>query len=132
MFDLSHYDLRYSVMIINYQNGPTLNTKRENAKKIKGFLIEPSFLILDRQNLRNLNLILKDKSRRNIEPDQFQLKSRIFYNYPLYDHENGTNYDICLVKTPANEFGIHEDLSSRFDSIPCLPKNTDLEQVCHI
>ena len=75
----------------------------------------------------------KDKSRRNIEPDQFQLKSRMFYNYPLYDQATGTNYDICLVKTPANEFGIHEDLSSKFDSIPCLPKQTDLEQVlaCH-
>ena len=36
------------------------------------------------------------------------------------------------MKTPANEFGIHEDLSSRFDSIPCLPKQTDLEQVCHV
>ena len=102
------------------------------GRKYKGFLIKPSFLILNRRNLRNLNLILKDKSRRNIEPDQFQLKSRIFYNYPFYDHANGTNYDICLVKTPTNEFGIHEDLSSRFDYIPCLPKNTDLEQVCHI
>ena len=132
IFDFGHYDPRYSVMIIKYQMGPTLKTKREKGKKYKGFLITPSFLILDRLTLRNLNLILKDKSRRNTEPDQFQLKSRIFYNYPLYDHANGTNYDICLVKTPPNEFGIHEDLSSRFDSIPCLPKNTDLEQVCHI
>ena len=75
------------------------------------------------------NLILKDKSRRIIESDQFQLKSRIFYNYPFYDQANGTNYDICLVQTPANEYGIHEDLSSRFDSIPCLPENTDLKKV---
>ena len=33
------------------------------------------------------------------------------------------------MQTPANEYGIHEDLSSRFDSIPCLPENTDLKKV---
>ena len=74
----------------------------------------------------------KDKSRRNIEPDQFQIKSRDFYIYPDYDQSIGQNYDICLVKTPADEFGIHEDLSPKFDSIPCLPDKIDLEKVCNI
>ena len=78
-------------------------------------------------------LNFKDKSRRNIEPDQFQLKSRLFYIYPEYGKVDGTqNFDICLIKTPANEFGIHEDLSSKFDSIPCLPDKIDLAMVSYL
>ena len=72
----------------------------------------------------------KDKSRRTIGTDQFQLKSRQFFIYPEYKkNENAQNFDICLIKTPANEFDIHEDLSLEFDSIPCLPDNVDIEKV---
>ena len=76
---------------------------------------------------------IKDKSRRNIEPDEFQMKSKLFFIYPDYNRTSGANnFDICLVKTPADEFGIHEDLSPKFDSIPCLPEKIDLEKVCNI
>ena len=71
----------------------------------------------------------KDKSRRTIGTDQFQLKSRQFFNHHQYKvDENSQNFDICLIKTPANEYGIHEDLSTKFDSIPCLPDHIDLEK----
>ena len=64
-----------------------------------------------------------------LETDQFQLKSRQFFNHLEYKEEkNSQNFDICLIKTPANEFGIHEDLSTKFDSIPCLPDEIDLEK----
>ena len=78
----------------------------------------------------------KDKSRRTMEMDQFQLKSRQFFIHPKYKEiENAQNFDICLIKTPladdlvANEFGIHEDLSAKFHSIPCLPNKIDLRKV---
>ena len=77
-----------------------------------------------------INLKPKDKSRRNTESNEFQLKSNLFFIYPEYGKIDGTqNFDICLIKTSANEFGIHEDLSSKFDTIPCLPKTIDLSKV---
>lgn len=70
----------------------------------------------------------KDKSRRNIEQNQFQLRSRLFFIYPEYG--NGSkNFDICLIKMPANEYGVLEDMSSQFESIPCLPEEIDFEKV---
>ena len=76
---------------------------------------------------------MKDKSRRNIESEQFQLRSRQFFIYPEYGKIDGAqNFDICLIKTPANEFGIHVDISSKFDSIPCLPAKIDLKKVFFI
>ena len=72
----------------------------------------------------------KDKSRRTIGTKEFQLKSRNFFIYPEYGKVKGShNFDICLIKTPANDFGIHVDLSSEFDSIPCLPDEIDLKKV---
>ena len=71
----------------------------------------------------------KDKSRRNLESEQFQLLSREFFNYPEYGKIEGSqNYDICLIKTPTDEFGVSFDLSEKFDSIPCLPNKVELEQ----
>ena len=59
------------------------------------------------------------------------MKSKSFFIYPDYNTTSGANnFDICLVKTPANEFGVHEDLSTKFDFIPCLPdKAIELEKV---
>ena len=72
----------------------------------------------------------KDKSRRNIGVDEFQLTSKKFIIYPEYDDKEGAKtHDICLIQTPENEFGIFEDLSSKFESIPCLPETFDLEKV---
>ena len=76
------------------------------------------------------NLIWKDKSRRNIGVDEFQLTSRKFIIYPEYGVFEGVQtHDICLIQTPENEFGIFEDLSPKFDSIPCLPESFDSEKV---
>ena len=62
--------------------------------------------------------------------DEFQLKSRTFEIHPQYTQEGGAkNFDICLVQTETNEFGVRPDLSTSFDAIPCMPKNFDLEQV---
>ena len=72
----------------------------------------------------------QDKSRRNNEVDQFQMKSRNFIIYPEYSAIEGAQmHDICLIQTPKNEFGIFEDLSPKFESIPCLPETFDLEKV---
>ena len=38
-------------------------------------------------------------------------------------------HDMCLIQTPKNEYGIFEDLSPQFESIPCLPETLDLEKV---
>ena len=65
-----------------------------------------------------------------MEPDQFQLKSREFKIFPKYDNSAANNFDICLVKMPMNEYGIHDDLSAEFDDIPCLPNEIDLNEVC--
>ena len=71
----------------------------------------------------------QDKSRRNIAAEQFQFKSRTFFIYPEYGkNENAQNFDICLIQTSSNELGIPEDLSSKFNSIPCLPDKTDLQK----
>ena len=62
--------------------------------------------------------------------DEFQLKSRTFEIHPQYTQEGGAkNFDICLVQTETNEFGVRPDLSTSFDAIPCMPKNFDLQQV---
>ena len=75
-------------------------------------------------------LILKDKSRRTLEVDQFQLTSKKFIIHPEYGAKEGAQtHDICLIQTPENEFGIFEDLSPKFDSIPCLPESFDSEKV---
>ena len=72
----------------------------------------------------------KDKSRRNIEVDEFQLTSKKFIIHPEYSAKEGAGtHDICLIQTPENEFEIFEDLSSKFESIPCLPEIFDLEKV---
>ena len=72
----------------------------------------------------------KDKSRRNIGVDEFQLTSKKFIIHPEYGAEEGVGtHDICLIQTPEYEFGIFEDLSSKFESIPCLPETFDLEKV---
>ena len=76
------------------------------------------------------NLMCKDKSRRNIGVDEFQLTSKKFIIHPEYGAEEGVGtHDICLIQTPEYEFGIFEDLSSKFESIPCLPETFDLEKV---
>ena len=72
----------------------------------------------------------KDKSRRNIEVDEFRLTSKKFIIHPEYTAKEGAEtHDICLIQTPENVFGIIEDLSSKFESIPCLPETFDLEKV---
>ena len=77
-----------------------------------------------------IDIFYKDKSQRSSDVNEFQLKSRTFQIHPLYTQENGAkNYDICLVQTESNEFGIRPDLSTSFDAIPCMPENFDLEQV---
>ena len=65
-----------------------------------------------------------------MEVDQFQLISRKLIIHPKYGAKEGAQtHDICLIQTPENEFGIFEDLSLKFDSIPCLPKSFDSEKV---
>ena len=50
--------------------------------------------------------------------------------YPDYNKIEGTlNFDVCLIKTPEDENGIHTDLSITFDSIPCLTETFDLSKV---
>ena len=72
----------------------------------------------------------KDKSRRNIGVDEFQLTSKKFIIHPEYSAKEGAEtHDICLIQTPENEFGIFEDLSPKFETIPCLPETFDLEMV---
>ena len=79
------------------------------------------------------NLVSKDKSRRNLEKEEFQLKSRLFFIYPEYNKIEGSqNFDICLIKTAADEYGVHHDLSSKFDSIPCLPDEINLKKVHYV
>ena len=57
------------------------------------------------------------------------MKSRLFFIYPEYGKvDDAQNFDICLIKTSAKN-GIHEDISSEFDSVPCLPDETDLKKV---
>ena len=72
----------------------------------------------------------KDKSRRNIEVDEFRLTSKKFIIHPEYSAKEGAEtHDICLIRTPENEFGIFEDLSPKFETIPCLSETFDLEMV---
>ena len=40
-----------------------------------------------------------------------------------------SKFDICLIKTPADRYEIHEDISPHFNSIPCLPDKFELEKV---
>ena len=70
----------------------------------------------------------KDRSRRNFEPDEFQMESRKFSIHPEYGKvENAQNFDICLIETSSDDFGTPEDLSSKFNAIPCLPDKIDVD-----
>ena len=61
------------------------------------------------------------------------MKSKEFFIYPEYKLNNeAQNFDICLIKTPMNPYGIHKDLSSQFDHVPCLPDKIDLNEVISI
>ena len=76
-------------------------------------------------------MTFKDKSRRIMESEQFQLRSRLFRIYPEYGKiENSQNFDVCLIKTPTDNFGVHFDLSTKFFSVPCLVNEIDLTKVC--
>jgi len=70
----------------------------------------------------------KDKSHRNLEATEFQRSSNKFFIYPEYKNDT-MNFDICLIKTQTDEYGIPFDLSSKFDLIPCLPDRINLEEV---
>ena len=77
-----------------------------------------------------IDLIWKDKSRQTFETEQFELVSRTMFIYPDYSQENESkNFDICLIKTSIDNFGMSFDLTSKFDSIPCLPENIELQKV---
>ena len=39
------------------------------------------------------------------------------------------NFDICLIKTEVDQYGLHLDLSPNFDTIPCLPDKINLKEV---
>ena len=39
------------------------------------------------------------------------------------------NFDICLIKTEVDQYGLHLDLSPNFDTIPCLPDKINLTEV---
>ena len=72
----------------------------------------------------------KDKSRRNIDKEEFQFSSRLFYIHPEYDETgDAQNFDICLIKSSIDENGIRRDLSSNFETIPCLPDALNLKKV---
>ena len=72
----------------------------------------------------------KDKSQRNIDNEEFQFSSRLFYIHPEYDEiGDARNFDICLIKTSVDENGMHRDLSSNFETIPCLPDALNLKKV---
>ena len=58
------------------------------------------------------------------------MKSKEFFIYPEYKlNDEAQNFDICLIKTPINSNGLHHDLSSQFDHVPCLPDIIDLNEV---
>ena len=65
-----------------------------------------------------------------MEANEFQRTSKLFFIYPEYKNDSDEmNFDICLIKTQTDEYGIHFDLSSKFDTIPCLPDIINLEEV---
>ena len=73
--------------------------------------------------------LYQDKSRRLMETDEFQLKSRSFFVHPEYKRiKDSHNFDVCLIKT-VDEFHVIHDLSSNFETIPCLPKHVNLQKV---
>ena len=64
-----------------------------------------------------------------METDQFQLKSRSFFIHPEYKtKKDAHNFDVCLIKT-VDEFDINHDLSSNFETIPCIPDHINLQKV---
>ena len=64
-----------------------------------------------------------------METDQFQLKSRSFFVHPEYQTiKDAHNFDVCLIKT-IDEHDITHDLSSNFDTIPCIPDHINLQKV---
>ena len=65
-----------------------------------------------------------------MDSDEFQLTSKLFYIYPEYKKIEGAhNFDVCLIQTPQDNNGIHVDLSTSFDSIPCFAEEIDLSKV---
>ena len=65
-----------------------------------------------------------------MDAEQFQLKSRSFFIHPEYKKiKDAHNFDVCLIKTPLDEHQINYDLSSNFQSIPCIPNHIDLQKV---
>ena len=75
-------------------------------------------------------IIFQKDKRQNHNTDQFQSRSRLFFIYPEYNDMTGaSNFDICLIKTQADRYGIHEDISPHFNSIPCLPDKFELKMV---
>ena len=73
---------------------------------------------------------LKDKSKRNVEAEEFQIKSREFLIYPKYNlNKQAQNFDICLIQISESELGINGDLSSKLSDLPCIPDQIDLKEV---
>ena len=72
----------------------------------------------------------QDKSRLNMDIEEFQLRSKIMKIYDEFKTIDGIpNYDICLIKTESDASGINFDLSKKFNLIPCLPKSFSLSEV---
>ena len=64
-----------------------------------------------------------------METDQFQLKSKSFFVHPEYKRiKDDLNFDVCLIKT-VDELQINHDLSSNFETIPCMPNHINLQKV---
>ena len=64
-----------------------------------------------------------------METDQFQLKSKSFFIHPEYKGiKDALNFDVCLIKT-VDELHINHDLSSNFETIPCMPNHINLQKV---
>ena len=65
-----------------------------------------------------------------MDTEQFQLKSKSFFIHPEYKTiKDAHNFDVCLIQTSLNEHHITYDLSSNFQSMPCIPDHIDLQKV---
>ena len=64
-----------------------------------------------------------------METDQFHIKSRSFFVHPEYKTiKDAHNFDVCLIKT-VDELDFINDLSSNFETIPCIPDHINLQKV---